>query len=121
MKEIRRLISVAGIAAFFIVFYFLCSKFAQDTRNMSPEEMGINDAGLTSAENASFELMLKNHIEANYSADINISAVGDLMVYDYQLEYAQKGTGFDFTDSFKYVKGHIPRNYAPTSYEKVEN
>ncbi len=25
------------------------------------------------------------------------------------------------TDSFKYVKGHIPRNYAPTSYEKVEN
>ena len=24
------------------------------------------------------------------------------------------------TDSFKYVKGHIPRNYAPTSYEKVE-
>ena len=110
MREIRRLVTVAGIVAFFIVFYFLCDRYARTTRNMTPEEMGIQSAGLTSAENASFELMLKNHIEATYSADINISAVGDLMVYDYQLEYAQDGTRFDFTDSFKYIKPFLSDN-----------
>ncbi len=110
MREIKRLITVAGIVAFFIIFYFLCINFAKGTRGITPEAMGIETKGLTTVESASFELMLKGYIEANYSSDINISAVGDLMVYDYQLEYALKDGGFDFSNSFSYITPFLSDN-----------
>lgn len=115
MKEIKRLIVVLSIAVFFILFYFACDHFAKRAKDYYN---GSESAGVLEIDfiNVSVIDAVNNFVRNNNTGETNageaqakISAVGDLMFYEYQLTraYDEEADTFDFSPSFEYIEEYL--------------
>lgn len=68
-----------------------------------PNKILLNEAMYYSTQRTSEFLYAKNHT----TNEATISIVGDVMIHSNQLKYAKKEEGFDFSDSFRYIKDYV--------------
>ena len=116
MKEIRKLVVVLLVAAFFIGMFIVCDRFADDVKEEYASGINPSLIGKGSSENddpqpvtasmLSVEKMVTDMVSEGYSANITIAAAGDILCQYTQLDmaYDSENGSFDFSDSFKYVK-----------------
>lgn len=107
MKEIKKLAIVLGCALLFIVFYFLCAGSARNARDYYATNGGA--AEVQDFQNVSIEDDIRQYVVKSLEKEVKITATGDLMFYDYQMERAydsEQGT-FDFAPSFQYISKYL--------------
>ncbi|MBR0085540.1 MAG: CapA family protein, partial [Lachnospiraceae bacterium] len=113
MKEIKKLSTVLIAIAFFVGFFFICNHFAAKTRTDSGVDLINDDTAPVSPANTVtgvyFEDSLKEYVKINLENEVRVTAVGDIMVYSYQLDYAYDYiTGkYDFSKSFTHIKPYL--------------
>ena len=111
MKEIHKLLFVLGIAVFFIGLFVLCDGYAQDiteeyASQITPSLIGQSSGSGDNNADVDVENMVEGMIRSDYSADVTISAMGDILVQSTQLDraYDSDSGEFDFTESFVYLR-----------------
>ena len=116
MKELKKLVVVLLVAAFFIGMFIVCDRFADDVKEeyasgINPSLLGTGssengESGPVTASMLSVEKMVTDMVSEGYTASITIAAAGDILCQYTQLDmaYDSESGSFDFSDSFKYVK-----------------
>jgi len=109
MKEIKRLIIVLVTAVFFIAFYFACAHYARSAKEYY--------SGTKYAETSKIDFInisvidaVRNFARNNTSeTQTKVSAVGNLMFYEYQLTraYDEETDTFDFSPGFEYITKYL--------------
>lgn len=102
-KKIRKMTSIVVMISIIVFTGYFAAKFVnskETTKDNSDKDKVIENNGNNSNNNNDNS----NNNKAEETDTIKISSLGNIIFHDKQLQAAETDTGYDFTESFRYVK-----------------
>ncbi len=109
MKFFKYFIGLLSTAAVFTGLFFVCGYFGSSAKSFYMDVPGKTATGGIDFSKTSVDKLVENYVNGELEQDITVTAVGDMLFYQWQLErsYDAETDTYDFTPSFANIKKYF--------------